>query len=165
MRRLLLTGAATLLGACAAPALQPGGGLVPGQSTETDVQRVMGSPAEKLAARGGGETWFYPTTPEGRMTYAARLQPDGVLSSFDQRLTKENISKVVEGKSTREDVRELFGPPFLTYRTRLGFEEWDYRVEVDMRKFDFLVDFGDDGIVKKAWLLHDPIYDAPGPRG
>ena len=37
--------------------------------------------------------------------------------------------------------------------------EWDYRVMVDNRYFDWFVRFSDDGVVREAYLLHDPIYD------
>ena len=83
---------------------------------------------------------------------------------MEQRLTKENFARVVPDKSVKKDVRELLGPPWKTYRTLDGREEWDYRVMVDMRKFDFLVRFSDDGVVHQAALLHDPVYDAPGGR-
>jgi len=121
----------------------------------------MGRPTEKLAAPGGGETWFFPRAPEGRDTFAARIGTDGRLASIEQTLTKENFAKVAEGKTTREQLHALLGPPWKTWRTRLDLEEWDYRVKVDMRWYDYLVDFGPDGIVRTAYLLHDPFYDAP----
>jgi len=120
----------------------------------------MGRPALVLK-----DVRYYARAPEGRHTYAALFGSDGRLLRIEQRLTKENFAKVVAGTSGREQVRELLGPPWKIYRTREGFEEWDYRVDVDMRWYDFLVDFSDDGIVRRAYLLHDPVYDTPGPGG
>ncbi len=153
-----LAAAVALLAGCAA---YDGRGLVPGSSSARDVEKLMGVPSEKDALPGGGELWFYPRAPQGRDTYAVRISPSGELVSIEQRLTKENLAKVVEGKSTKPQVHDLLGPPLEISRTRTGFEEWDYRVMVDNRWFDFLVDFSDDGIARHAWLLHDPIYDSP----
>ncbi len=153
---LILLLAAAGLAACAS---FDGRGLVPGQAKAQDVEKLMGRPAEVERLAGGGELWFYTRTPYGRRTYAVRLAPDGSLVSIEQRLTKENFAKIVPGQSKKQDVHALLGPPWKAYRTRDGFEEWDYLTEVDMRWFDFLVDFSDDGIARRAWLLHDPIYD------
>ena len=72
---------------------------------------------------------------------------------------------VVPGATTKKQVREIFGPPWKAYPlARLEREEWDYLVRVDNRWFDYLVRFSDDGIVREAYLLHDPIYDAPSRR-
>jgi len=76
-------------------------------------------------------------------------------------VSHETLARVAPG-STPEQVVALLGQPAQTYRTRTGFEEWDYPVEVDMRLYDFLVDFDGERRVAQAWLLHDPIYDAPG---
>src|SRR5258708_29303338 len=153
------------LAACAAQSVNPFSvrRVVPGQST-ADVQATLGRPAEKIAGAAGAEVWFYPTAPEGRDTWAATFDRSGKLVALEKRLTKENISKVVPDKSTAKQVRELLGPPWKVYRTLDGHDEWDYRMMVDMRLFDFLVQFRNDGVVHKAYLLHDPVYDAPGPR-
>ena len=79
------------------------------------------------------------------------------------RYAQQDLARVVPGQTTREQVRQLFGEPAQVYRTRTGFEEWDYPIELDMRLFDFYVDFSDDGVARGAWMLHDPVYDAPSP--
>jgi outer membrane protein assembly factor BamE (lipoprotein component of BamABCDE complex) len=154
------------LGACASLGPNPVSlrQLVPGKSTMADVEAKLGAPAEKLVDSGGEAVWFYPTAPQGRETWAARSDRSGGLVALERRLTKENLAKVLPGKSTKKEVRELLGPPWKAYRTLDGHEEWDYRVMVDMRLFDFLVQSRDDGVVHKAYLLHDPIYDAPSSR-
>jgi hypothetical protein len=156
--------AALFVVAAAGCASYDGRNLSPGASVE-EVDHVMGKPALVLKAPEGGEVRYYTRAPEGRHTFSARFGADGRLLGIEQRLTKENFAKVVPGKTTRDEVRELLGPPAAAYRTRDGFEEWDYRVDVDMRWFDFLVDFSDDAVVRKAYLLHDPVYDTPGPGG
>jgi hypothetical protein len=162
MKPLLAAFLAACLCACAS---YDGRGLVPGQSTAQDVERLMGRPAEKVSAANGETVWFHPRAPEGRHTYAVRLDPDGKLIAIEQRLTSENFAKVVPGRTAAKEVRELLGPPWNI--TRYPFKEgevWDYRVKVEMRLFDFLVELSQDGVVQKAYLLHDPIYDAPSGR-
>ena len=76
MKTLVTLCLAIALAACAS---FDGRGLVPGQSTAADVESVMGAPAEtrKMA---NGETWlYYPRQPYGRVTFVARLGPDGRL--------------------------------------------------------------------------------------
>src|SRR5258706_8190340 len=89
-----------------------GRGLVPGQSTEKDVQAQMGPPAERLKASDGDSIWFYPSQPFGRQMYAVRLTPAGAVRSVEQVLTESNLAKMVPGVSTRGQARGLFGPPF-----------------------------------------------------
>jgi hypothetical protein len=166
MRLVLALVLALWLGACAMQGPNPVSlrELAPGRSTMADVEAKLGAPAEKLVEPTGEAVWFYPTAPEGRETWAARFDQSGRLVALEQRLTKENFARVVPDKSTKKEVRELLGPPWKAYRTRDGYEEWDYRAMVDMRLFDFLVQFRDDGVVHKAYLLHDPVYDAPSLR-
>jgi len=146
-----------LAGCAVAP--QPGANLPPGASMG-EAEAAMGKPKETLVDSAGHTVWFYPTAPEGRDTWAARFMPDGRLVNVEQRLTKENIARVVPGTTTQKQVQEIFGSPYKAYPLpRLPFEEWDYLVLVDNRKFDYLVRFSADGIVREAYLLHDPIYD------
>jgi hypothetical protein len=151
-----------LLGACAGP--YAGRNLVQGQSM-AEVEAAMGRPAERLVDSAGYTIWFYPTAPNGRETWAARFLPEGPLVAVEQRLTKENMPRVVPGATTKKQVREIFGPPWKAYPlARLEREEWDYLVRVDNRWFDYLVRFSDDGIVREAYLLHDPVYDFPSRK-
>jgi len=73
---------------------------------------------------------------------------------------------LVPGQSTTaQEVRELFGPPWQKWRAGLKQRDvWDYPMLVDNRMMNFFVQFSDDGIVREAYLLHDPIYDAPDGR-
>ena len=157
MKALLAACLALLLASCATP--YSGGKLTQGASM-ADVQAAMGAPKETLVDSAGYTVWYYPTGPNGRDTFAARFMPDGRLLNVEQRLTKENFARVQPGVTTQKQVREQFGPPWLTWRMPfMPMTEWDYRVLVDNRYFDWYVRFSDDGIVREAFLLHDPIYD------
>jgi outer membrane protein assembly factor BamE (lipoprotein component of BamABCDE complex) len=153
----LVPSLALLAAACVSPWM---GRNLPQGTSMAEVEATMGKPKETLVDSAGHTVWFYPTAPEGRDTWAARFMPDGRLVNVEQRLTKENIARVVPGTTTQKQVQEIFGSPYKAYPLpRLPFEEWDYLVLVDNRKFDYLVRFSADGIVREAYLLHDPIYD------
>src|SRR5262245_30312700 len=146
MRLLALSILASLLSACANPWM---GRNLPEGTSMSEVEAKMGKPAEKITDASGRTVWFYPTAPGGRDTWAANFQPDGRLASVEQRLTKDNISRIQPGTTTQKQVRELFGSPWKSYQlARLPYEEWDYRVLVDNRKFDYLIRFSSDGIVR-----------------
>ena len=161
MKTAVLLAFTLFLGACAGPAPYAGLDLVPGQSM-AQVEAAMGRPAEQLVDAAGYTVWFYPTAPNGRETWAARFLPEGQLVALEQRLNKENMPRVVPGATTKKQVREIFGPPWKAYPLeRLEREEWDYLVRIDYRLYDYLVRFSEDGVVREAYLLHDPIYDGP----
>ena len=163
MKILLASLLALCLSACAS---YYGRGLVPGQASAAEVEALMGRPAEKITSAAGETVWFYPHAPNGRDTFAVRMRPDGVLIAVEQRLTKENAARVVPGSTTTREVRELFGPPWQIWRASLKQRDvWDYPMLVDNRLMNFYVQFSDDGIVREAYLLHDPVYDAPDGRG
>ena len=105
--------AAFLLPGCAS---YNGAGLVPGTSRAGDVEALMGPPTEKIATADGDSVWYYPRSPAGFHTYAARISPDGALREFNQRLTEENLKYLVAGQSTTKETRALFGPPWRIIR-------------------------------------------------
>jgi hypothetical protein len=143
----------------AACATFDGRGLTPGVSTAADVERVMGAPAEKRQA-AGGETWyFYPRQPFGRMTFVARLAPDGRLVAIEQRLTDENVAKIVPNTTRAEQVRDLLGPPYLaTHYARLDRNIWTWH----MRRFgdpgipvSLNVQMSPDGVVREVYIIDE----------
>ena len=71
-----------------------GRGLVPGQSTAKDVEALMGVPTERIKLPDGDTTWYYARQPTGRMMYAVRISPDGVMRSREQLLTEQNIANL-----------------------------------------------------------------------
>jgi outer membrane protein assembly factor BamE (lipoprotein component of BamABCDE complex) len=158
MRPIFFASLAALLASCASPYA---GQNLPQGSSQAEVQAAMGAPKETVVDSGGYTVWFYPTAPNGRYTYAARFMPDGRLVNVEQRLTKENFARVQPGATTQQQVHQFFGPPYLAWRMPfMAMTEWDYRVFVDNRFFDWFVRFSDDGVVREAYLLHDPVYDA-----
>jgi hypothetical protein len=131
--------------------------LKAGQSTLADVEAVLGRPVEQHA-RSDGETWlYYPKQPFGRKTYVARVAADGKLLAVEQRLSEEYIAKLIPNDSRKEDVRELFGPPYeaLTF-PRLERETWSWH----MRNFANLpsslnVQMSADGVVREIYVLDE----------
>jgi len=159
--RILALSIAALAAGCAS---YDGRGLVPGSSTDADVERTMGRPAEKLASADGGSTWFYPHGPMGRDTYAARIGPDGKLQAIDQRLIEANFSKLIAGTTTAKEVREIFGPPNRAFRNdRLQREIWEYNYYNAIQiPFILYVQTSADSIVREVVTIRDPSQDIPG---
>src|SRR5262249_35468963 len=123
VKALASTALLALVAACVSPWA---GRNLPEGTSMAEVEATMGKPAETIVDSRGETVWFYPTAPEGRDTWAARFAPDGRLVKVEQRLTKENISRIVPGTSTQKDVLELFGSPWKSYpAARLPMVEWD----------------------------------------
>ena len=112
------------------------------------------------------ETWFYPRNPAGRHTYAARIAPGGALIALEQRLTEENMRRIVADRSTAKEVRALFGPPSLVTRLdRQEREVWEYRMFNTVQiPYNLYVQFSGDGIAREVLFLRDPSQDFPGRR-
>jgi len=136
-----------------------GRGLATGQSTAADVERVMGTPAERRQV-AGGETWFYyPRQPYGRKTFVARMGADGRLLALEQRLTDENVAKIVPNTTRVEQVRDLLGPPWTAQRyQRLERDIWTWH----MRRFgdpgipvQLAVQMSVDGLVREVYLIDE----------
>ena len=104
-----------------------GTNLQPGVADAAAVRAEMGRPAEVLKTVQGGELWFYPRGRVGRETYRVELAPDGKLQDVEQVLHEWNFDRVVAGKTTREELRRLLGPPELEWLSMNGWETiWDY---------------------------------------
>lgn len=152
MRRFVA--AATLLGLAGCAARSE---LEPGRSTLADVEAVMGRAAEQRV-RPDGETWlYYPSQPYGRKVFVARLAPDRKLIAVEQRLSEEYIARLVPNQSRKEDVRDLFGPPYeALFLPRLQRDTWSWH----MRQFATLpaalhVQISPEGVVREVYVLDD----------
>ena len=163
MKTILALCLAATLVACAT---FDGRGLTPGQSSAADVERVMGTPAEKRQV-AGGETWYYyPRQPFGRKTFVARMSPEGRLVAIEQRLTDENIAKIVPNTTRAEQVRDLLGPPYAAgHYARLERNIWTWH----MRRFgdpgipvQLNVQMSADGLVREVYILDESDTDRPG---
>jgi len=137
-------------------------GLVPGQSTVADVEAKH--PAEKRVV--GGETvYYFPQLPWGYRSYAARVDADGKLIAVEQRLTEENLAKVVRGKTTATEVRDLLGPPWEPiHYARMERDVWTYpmRIASDPTPKWFVVHISSDGLVRETYLFDDMNYNRWG---
>ena len=154
----LLVAAAALASGCAS---YSGRGLIAGKSDAKEVEALMGTPAERITLAGGDSVWFYPQNPNGLHTFAARLNPQGILQQIDQRLTVENLAKLVPGQSTAAQVRELLGPPWqVTHMARQQRDVWHYRMEDGaMVRHDLYVQMSADGLVREVIMLRDYVND------
>lgn len=136
-----------------------GSHLVPGTSTAAEVEATMGVPAEKLAVAGGDNVWFYPGGRLLRETYAVRIGANGVVRSVEQRLTEENIKKIVPGTTTIQEVRALMGPPsHVAHYPLKQLNSWTYPM-VPGSILDWMVlwvEHDDSGIVRSAVYTIDP---------
>src|SRR3989442_14686 len=152
---VLLLLALLLLAGCAS---FDGRGLAPGQSTAADVEKIMGAPAEKRQV--GNETWhYYPRQPFGRKTFVARIAPDGKLVTIEQRLTDENVARIIPNTTRAEQVRDLLGPPWQAGRyANLDRNVWTWH----MRHFgdpgipvQLNVQMSPDGVVREVFILDE----------
>jgi outer membrane protein assembly factor BamE (lipoprotein component of BamABCDE complex) len=159
---LALIAAVVLVAGCAS---FDGRGLAPGQSTAADVERVMGAPIEKRQV--GGESWYYyPRQPFGRKTFVARVAADGKLVGIEQRLTDENIAKIIPNSTRAEQVRDLLGPPWQAGRyANLDRNVWTWH----MRHFgdpgipvQLNVQMSPDGVVREVFILDESGTANPG---
>lgn len=152
MRRLVAVAALLELAGCTAWR-----DLEPERSTLADVEAVMGLAAEQRM-RPDGETWlYYPSQPYGRKVFVARLAPDRKLIAVEQRLSEEYIAKLVPNQSRKEDVRDLFGPPYeALFLPRLQRDTWSWH----MHQYATLpaalhVQMSPDGVVREVYVLDD----------
>ena len=133
-----------------------GRGLVAGQSSATDVERIMGAPADKRQV--GGETWyFYPRQPYGRVMYVARVAPDGRLLALEQRLNDATVAKIVPNSTRVQEVRDLLGPPYTAVQFP-GLERdiwtWWMRHYGDSGvPVELVVQMSRDGVVREVYML------------
>lgn len=130
-------------------------------ASAAEVESVMGAPVERRA-QPGGETWlYYPRQPFGREVYVARVGPDQKLVAIEQRLTDETLAKIVPGKTTQDDVRDLLGPPYTASRmARMERDVWEYYANRHANRIwptRLYVQFSHDGVVREVLQLDD--YD------
>jgi len=155
--------AMALLQGCAS---YSGSSLIAGKSTAAEVEALMGNPAQRIETPGGGSVLYYPRGPFGRVTYAVVLGADGTVQAVEQRLTDENIAKLVLGTTTTKEARELFGPPSMVRRfPRLQRDIWEYPMGEMSMPYILYVQSSYDGIVREAFKLKDYSAEPPSGRG
>ena len=145
-----------LSGGCATP-----GSLVPGQSTDSEVRARMGPPTDTRVDRDGDRIWEYATGPEGFFTYMVRIGADGRLKEVNQILTEEQLAKVVPGKMTKADVRQLLGRPADESVYFVGLT-WSWRyIRGGVQPGHLVVTFNPDGTVRDTIAIIDISDDGP----
>jgi len=133
-----------------------GRGLMPGQSTTKDVEALMGVPAERIKLPDGDTNWYYPRQPVGRMMYAVRFSPDGVMRSSEQLLTQQNIARLTRDATTREQARVIVGPPWEVSRLeRQQRDVWEYYMFHNFDEYFLYLQFSYDGILREVIMLKD----------
>lgn len=146
---------AALLAGCAGPRA-----LVPGQSTETDVRAALGAPKDTRTDANGDVVWEYPTGPEGFFNYAVRMGPDKRVKEVVQLVSEEQLDKIVVGKTTRDEVRQLLGRPAMETVYHVG-PTWYWRhLKGGTQPGYLVVTFNPDGTVGTKIS----IIDMPGDR-
>jgi hypothetical protein len=144
-----------LLAGCAG---YDGRSLVPGQSTAAQVEKSMGPSKDKRVASNGETVLWFPRLPYGRVSYAARIGKDDKLIAVEQRLTRDNLAKLVPGVSREDDVRDLLGPPQRVDRfPRQERDAWCYQAQ-GIEPQVIIVQLSRDGVVREAYMINDPDY-------
>jgi hypothetical protein len=154
MRTIIAAVCGALLAGCAS---YSGRGLEPGQSTAAEVEALMGPAAARRPGPNGETILWFPRMPYGDGTYAARIGADGRLIGIEQRLTEENIAKIERGKTTADQVLELFGPAYRVDQfPRMQREIWTYKMQVFPFPKALFVQFSPDHVVREAYYMDDP---------
>jgi hypothetical protein len=134
-----------------------GTSLEPGRHDAAAVRAEMGAPAEILKAPHGGEVWFYPRGRVGRETYRAEIGPDGrLVRPVEQVLYEKNFDRIIDGKTTREELRLMLGPPVQEWIGVNGWEViWDYPYKWAQMPWMLHVGIDQKGVVTSQFRRND----------
>lgn len=117
----------------------------------------MGPAAEERRGPGGETVRYYSSLPAGREIYAARFAPDGRLRWIEQRLTEGNVASLAPGRTTREEARELFGPPYsIDQYRRMMREVWTYPMRGTPGPKVLYPQFSAASVLREKYLFDDP---------
>lgn len=148
--------AALLVALSAGCASYSGAGLVPGQSSVEDVRAAMGEPTLVRELPEGDEILWYSKLPNGRESYAAHIDRDGTLVSIEQRLTPQHIARVRANESTGEDVLDILGPPYRSFKFPLKDRvSWEYQLPTSPDLQTLYIELSPDNVVRALYQLHD----------
>jgi len=150
----------SMLVACAAPK-----GVVPAQSTLSEVRASLGSPTDIRFDQDGDELWEYARGPMGTETYLIRAGKDGRVKSVTQLLTEERFAKIVPGQMNKAEVRHLLGRPTDQVFLHNG-TSWTWHVTVRPQLGHFVIHFDANDVVLDKFILIDAgAGDSEGDRG
>jgi len=151
---LVLLLSITALAGCIGPQA-----LVPGQSTVVEMRAKVGIPTDIRFDRNGDELWEYARGPAGYETYLVRVGTDEKVKEVTQILTEDQLMKIVPGKMTKADARNLLGRPSDQTFTGAG-TVWSWRYyRSGMQPGYLLVTFNPDNTVKERIAIIDPSGD------
>jgi len=154
--------AALLVAGCAS---YSGSGLKTGTSTAAEVRRIMGEPAKICPLADGGQNLIFPRGPAGLDTYNARIDGKGILRSVENVLDEDSFERVVRGKTTKNELLCIFGPPLQeTYFSARNELVWDYRfmnVFGNPSRFHVLLD--DSGVVTGTLQIEEDVKNDDRP--
>ena len=160
LRNIALMLAAALLAACDQTRVAK---LEEGVSTEADVRRQFGEPAQIIEKADGSKVLAYPRQPEGRTNYEIGIGADGKMSSLRQLLTVANFAKVRPGMEQSE-VRTLLGRHARTVRYPLKPDEeiWRWHALDGQSRKVFEVTFDRTGKVLASTVSDDELEAQTG---
>lgn len=130
--------------------------LVPGESTIEQVKGSMGQPTMVRQYSDGTEALWFSKLPHGRQNWLAVVNKDGILVSFDQRLTDKYISQIKPNASTTDNVIDLLGPPYR--QVPFPFKPlvaWEYQLPTTPERQTLYIEVGQDSMVKALYKLYD----------
>lgn len=141
------------LSGCASP-----GSVIPQQSTASDVRTRVGLPTDIRFDANGDELWEYARGPAGMETFLIRIGKDGRVKDVTQLLTADRFGRIVPGKTTKAEVRDLLGRPSDLHYLHSGLA-WDWRVRVGPQDGHYAVRFDGNDVVREKMVLTDPSGD------
>jgi outer membrane protein assembly factor BamE (lipoprotein component of BamABCDE complex) len=115
----------------------------------------MGAPTDTRVDAGGDRVWEYARGAEGFHTYMVRIGPDGRVKDVAQVLTEQQLAKIVPGKTTRSEVRQLLGRPSFENTYGAG-STWSWRYKKgDVHAGHLVVTFNPDDTVRDRIAIID----------
>lgn len=132
--------------------------LVPGQSTEADVRKALGTPEIVREEDSGARRLEYPRGPEGQRTWFVWLDARGKFVRAEQVLRPDNFARIRAGMD-EDEVRRILGKPTLVERFALRPDEtvWTWRWLQDSHDaMEFSAYLGADGAVRRTEIRDDP---------
>lgn len=152
-KRLLLLILAGMLSACVGAR-----GIVPSQSTLSDVRAKVGNPTDIRFDANGDELWEYAGGVKGTETYLVQAGKDGRVKSVTQLRTEAQFYRIEAGRATKADVRHLLGQPsdqsFLYNGT-----SWSWRAQVAGERVQLVVHFNSNDVVLDKLIVSDSSGD------
>lgn len=128
-----------------------------GESTATDVRRLMGTPDSIWEEPDGGQVLEYPRGPAGTDTYMVRIDATGRYQGMANVLVPEYFERVRAGMG-EDDVRRLLGRPTeIASFPRMQEVVWSWRHSGEHTRAEmFHVHFAPDRKVKRVSRGPDP---------